>query len=219
MTSGEQGIPAGLRERVFADFRPVRPLARPWKRALALAPLAVALLLLVHVRYGTRADLGVLFVWGLSALQVAVGIGLVMAALREVIPDRSLSPRARFALFAGGFALAIAITYAAWWASGSIAPAAVRYRFWKICFRGTIQVGLPALLLILLLAAKGVMWRPSLVGGLAGLSSGLIADASWRTFCEVAEPAHVFSAHFAGIVVLTLLGVLLGHVAARLSSP
>jgi len=207
MNSSESGVPTGLRERVFADLRPVRPLAEPWKRALAIAPLGLALVAVVHARYGTRADLGAGMLWGLSLLQMAVAVGMVVAALREVIPDRALSVPTQVALFAAGFALAIGVTYLAWHASGTTAPAHLRYLFWKSCFAGTIEVGLPALLAILVLAARGVMWRPGLVGGLGGLGAGLIADASWRTFCNVAEPTHVLSAHVAGIVALAIIGV------------
>jgi hypothetical protein len=206
MSTSDDGVPSALRDRVFADLRPVRPLADPWKRALVLAPLGLALLGLVHLRYGTRGDLGGLLLWGLSLLQIAVGVGLVVAALREVIPDRALSIPVQIVLFAAGFALALGVTYLAWHASGTVAPPQMRYPYWKGCFRGTIEVGLPALLLILLLAARGMMWRPSLVGGLAGLAAGLIADAAWRTFCNVAEPTHVLSAHFAGIVALVVIG-------------
>jgi tellurite resistance protein TehA-like permease len=90
MSTSDHGVPSALRDRVFADLRPVRPLADPWKRALVLAPLGLALLGLVHLRYGTRGDLGGLLLWGLALLQIAVGVGLVVAALREVIPDRAL---------------------------------------------------------------------------------------------------------------------------------
>jgi len=206
MSTSDHGIPSALRDRVFADLRPVRPLAEPWKRALVLAPVGLVLLAAVHVRYGARSDLGVALLWGLSLLQIAVGVGMVVAVLREVIPDRALSVPVQVALFAAGFALAISVTYLAWHASGTVAPPQMRYPYWKSCFRGTIEVGVPALLLILLLASRGTMWRPGLVGGLAGLAAGLMADASWRTFCNVSEPTHVLSAHLAGIVALAVLG-------------
>jgi hypothetical protein len=217
MNSSEPGVPTALRERVIADLRPVRPLADPWKRGLVLVPLAVALMVAVHMRFGTRADLGAAMLWGLSLLQIVAGLATVAAALREVIPDRALSTPVRIALFAGGLGLAIGVTYLAWHASGTTAPAAMRYRFWKACLQHTIEVGLPVLLAILLLAARGVMWRPALVGGLAGLAAGLIADASWRTFCDVAEPSHVLTAHVGGIVALAILGAAMAKVYAWLA--
>ncbi len=208
-----------MRERVRADLRPVRPLADPWKRALVVLPLAVVLIVAVHARYGTRHDLGALLLWGASMLQIAVGLALATAALREVIPGRALSSPARIALLLTGFGLALAVTYLAWHASGTIAPAVRRYRYWSACFRSTIEAGLPALLVLMVLAARGVMWRPGLVGGLVGLAAGLIADASWRTFCNVSEPTHVLSSHIAGIIVLFLAGAVTAKVYARLARP
>ena len=64
---------------------------------------------------------------------------------------------------------------------------------------------------------RGVLWRPGPVGGLAGLAAGLIADASWRTVCNVAEPSHVLTAHFGGIVALAIIGAVTAKVYAWLS--
>lgn len=213
MTTSDSDIPAALRERVFADLRPVRPLAEPWKRALVLVPLGLLLLALVHVRWGTRSDLGGFLLWGLSLLQLAVGVGLVVAALREVIPDRSLSTRASFVLFVAGLGLALAVTYLAWHAQPPVRASRL-YPYWKICFSQTIEIGLPALIAVLALASRGLMWRAGLVGGLAGLAAGLMSDAAWRTFCDVSDPTHVLSAHFAGVVVLAILGAVLGKLVA-----
>ncbi len=215
--STDPGMPAALRDRVFTDLRPVRPLMEPWKRALAVLPMGLLLLAVVHFRWGTRHDLGAVLLWGLSALQIAVGVGMVAAALREVIPDRALSRATQAGLFIAGLALAIGVTYLAWHASPRVAPARFRYPYWRACLSNTIEVGLPALLMILLLAARGVMWRPALVGGLSGLAAGLIADASWRTFCNVTEPGHVISAHFAGIVALSAIGAVLAVLYTRLA--
>ncbi len=215
--SSDPGVPAALRDRVFADLRPVRPLMEPWKRALAVLPMGLFLLAVVHFRWGTRHDLGGVLLWGMSALQIAVGVGMVAAALREVVPDRALSRATQVGLFIAGLGLAMAVTYLAWHASPSTAPARFRYPYWRACLRNTVEVGLPALLLILLLAARGMMWRPALVGGLSGLAAGLIADASWRTVCNVTEPGHVISAHLAGIVALSAIGAVAAAAYARLA--
>jgi hypothetical protein len=206
MSTTEHSLSDALKARVLADLRPVRPLASPWKRAVLLLPIGLALLALVPWRYGLRHDLGGVSLWGLSLLQVAVGFGLVVAALREVVPDRSLSGRTQFVLVAGSLALAVVVTYLSWHVSGTVAPPALRYPYWKGCLEHTVLNGLPALLVILLLATRGLLWRPALVGGLAGLAAGLLSDASWRTFCNVSEPAHVLSAHVGGIVALAILG-------------
>jgi hypothetical protein len=219
MTSSDRTIPPALRDRVFADLRPVRPLREPWQRASFLAPAALLLLGLTHVLYGTRRDLGPLVLWGASAAQVAVAGALAVAALREVIPDRSLGRGRGAALVVLGFASALAVTMLAWQMSPTVAPASKRYVFWVFCLRHTIELGLPVLVVLLALAARGALWRPALVGGLAGLSAGLVADASWRTFCSVSEPGHVLASHFAGVVALVLAGVVGAKVIAVLRRP
>jgi hypothetical protein len=219
MSTSEHGIPPALRARVFADLRPVRPLADPWRRALAVVPVAALLFVAAHVAYGTRRDLGGALLWGASLVQVAMAIGLAVAALREVIPDRSMGPAARVTLFLAGCALALLITGLAWHASGTVAPDAKAYVYWKYCLAHTIEFGLPILTVMLVLASRGVIWRPTLVGGLAGLAAGLSADAAWRTFCSVSEPSHVLTAHFGGIVVLVVTGALAARVVASFRRP
>lgn len=218
----EPSPPAALRKKILSDLRPVRPLAEPRKRALVLLPLGVALVVLVPWRLGLRQDVHVLttlYVWGLSALQMSIGIGLVAAALREVIPGRQIPRTAILLLFASGFVLVIGITYATWHASGTVAPEHLRLPFWKFCFRMPIELSLPGTFLILVLAARGVIWRPVLVGALAGLASGLMSDAGWRTFCDISDPSHVVSAHVAAILAATGIGTVAATVWASLSAP
>jgi hypothetical protein len=215
MSTSEHSLPDVLKARVLADLRPVRPLASPWKRALLLLPIGLALLALTPWRYGVRHDIGGVYLWGLSLLQVGVGFGLVVASLREVLPDRSLSGRTQILLVGGSLAITVAVTYLTWNASLSAAvpvSPADRYPYWKGCLQHTVLNGLPALVVVLALAIRGLLWRPALVGGLAGLAAGLLADASWRTYCGVSEPAHVFSAHVGGIVVLAVLGAIVARI-------
>ena len=212
---------AALRKRILSDLRPVKPLAEPRKRALLLLPLGVALVVLVPWSLGLRNDVHVLtalYVWGLSLLQMSIGIGLVAAALREVIPGRQIPRTGLLLLFASGFVLVIGIIYATWHVSGSVAPEHLRLPFWKFCFRMPIELSLPGTFLILALAARGVIWRPALVGALAGLASGLMSDAGWRTFCEISDPSHVVSAHFAAILATTGIGAAAATVWASISS-
>ncbi|MGE5361594.1 MAG: NrsF family protein [Bacteroidales bacterium] len=219
MTIGDHGMPTALRARVFADLQPVRPLAPPWKRALVVVPAALLLAGLTRLLYGTRQDLGILMLWGASLLQAAVAVALAVAALREVIPDRKLTQKGAVALFALGFGGALVVTMLAWHESPTVAPPSRQYVYWLFCLRHTIVFGLPALAILLALAARGALWRPGLVGTLAGLSAGLLADAGWRTFCSVSEPRHVLTSHFAGVVALVLIGGVAANVVAFLRRP
>ena len=212
-----------LRRAVLSDLRPVKPLKEPWIRALVLLPLGLALLAFVPWRLGVRHDVHVLaafYVWGLSLLQISAGLAVIAAALTEVVPGRQLR-NGRLYVFAGGFAVAVAVTYATWLVSGTVAPEQLRAPFWRICFRMPLELSLPGTVAILALAARGVVWRPALVGSLAGLASGLMSDAAWRTFCDVSQPSHVLSAHFAAIVVGTITGAVLATLWAgfRRSNP
>jgi hypothetical protein len=75
-----------------------------------------------------------------------------------------------------------------------------------------VLLGLPALALAGWLIRRGLTCRPVVAGAFAGLGAGLLADASWRLYCEVSDPQHVLTAHAAGIIVLASLGALAGFV-------
>ena len=95
--------PAELRQQIARDLRPVTPLPRPWKRALVLLPLGVALLAGVPAWFGLRGDAAVLgdgLLWGLSLAQLLFGLLLVTAALREAVPGQGLGPLASAGLLA-----------------------------------------------------------------------------------------------------------------------
>ena len=83
--------PAGLREVIAAELKPVRPLLAPWKRVLVVGILGVVLLVAVPAWYAMRSDaaaLGASLTWGASLLQAGLGLGLAFVALRLVVPGR-----------------------------------------------------------------------------------------------------------------------------------
>ena len=49
-------IPVELRAFIARDLQPVKPLAPPWRRALGLVPVAIALLFAAVVIFGLRRD-------------------------------------------------------------------------------------------------------------------------------------------------------------------
>jgi hypothetical protein len=204
--------------RILADLRPVTPIGRPWRRTLAVVPVAVAMAVAVALGYGVRRDssqVGALVLWGLSALQVVYGIVLVGIALRTSVPGRELSRAATTAAFAAAVGLVAAITGATWLAHASRVPAGAIHTYFTVCFRTPMAVGVPALALTLTLAFRAYPTRPALTGALAGLGAGLLADGSWRTFCEVTDPVHVATSHLAAVAVLTAAGMAAAWLAAR----
>jgi hypothetical protein len=187
---------------VEASIAPVRPLAPPWRRVLLPGIAGLLLLATVPVVYGLRFDaatVGPLRLWGGSLVQIAVGLLLVSRALAESIPGR-LAPRRLVAGTGGvGLLVMVALTGLTFLASPTqVPPDGARY--FEVCATRSLGLGLVPLLVGLALLARGLLVRPLLVGALLGLGAGLLADASWRLYCEVSDPAHVLTAHLLAVV-------------------
>ena len=80
----------GLRDAVERDLRPVRPLWPPSRRALALLPLAMAIVVGIPLLNEFRTDLaslGFFRSWGFSILESLAGLAIVaLTAPGRVIP-------------------------------------------------------------------------------------------------------------------------------------
>lgn len=210
-------MPAALRDRLAADYHPVRPLAAPSARMLWLLPVATLALLAAPVVFDVRADavrLGWLGLWGASGLQVVMGLALMVAALREAVPGRGWTATASALWLAVPLAFVVLVTLNSWQSS----PALVRNGWWFVgvlCFGGSFASGLPVVALASVLAARAYPTRPALAGALLGLGAGLVADAGWRVFCHFSEPAHVLSAHVGAVVMSMLAGSWLASAICR----
>jgi hypothetical protein len=205
-------------ERILADLAPVRRLDRPWRRALPVAVVGALMALAVYLRLGVRHDarlLGGGILWGLSALQMCYGIVLIVFALRVAVPGRAPAARLAIGLLASGAAILAVVTWVTWLTHASRVPHGAEAFYWTVCLRTPLLVGLPALFLTLGLAFRAYPVNPVLTGALAGLGSGLLSDGSWRTFCEVSDPVHVFSSHTASAVLLTLAGMAVAWAVSR----
>ena len=117
MNAERASIPSELRERLAADYRPVRALRSPLVRTMWITPVALVALFAASTWFEVRLDatrLGWLGVWGLSFAQFALGLTVVAAALRESIPGRGWS-RASIALWLAMPILAVvAVTIFSW---------------------------------------------------------------------------------------------------------
>jgi hypothetical protein len=210
-------IPELLRARIAADYEPVRPLASPLLRASWLLPLAVMALFAAPVVFDLRGDaarLGLVGTWGASSLQVAIGLALAGAALREAVPGREWNHTAIALWLAVPLTVILLVTLGSWETS----PAVIRRGWWFVgglCFGGSLASGLPVVALASVLAARAYPTRPAVAGALLGLGAGLMADAGWRLFCHFSEPAHVLSAHVGAVLVSMLAGALLAPVICR----
>jgi hypothetical protein len=211
-------VPARLLEAVRADLQPVRPLAAPWRRTLMLAPAGFLFALLSPLFWGLRQNFASLppgLSWGLSSVQVLIGLVVVGAALREAVPGRTLSGRALGVVVGGAIALEVAITVYTAVRVPTVVPPGAWLRFaWECWFMAGLS-GAPLLLAAAWLAARALPARPWLAGAIYGLGAGLIADSGTRLFCWVSEPAHVLVAHGGSILFLAVLGGLAAAVIER----
>jgi hypothetical protein len=210
----DETVPAALRERIASDLAPVAPLRKPWLRAATALPLAVLLLFAASTIYSLRGDAGRLgwtLTWGLSTVELALGMLLIGFALREAIPGRVWSPPALLASFGAALGAVLLITLATWRVSPTrIVHESVAY-LTSVCFGYPLVAALPVILFAGLLASRAFPLRPQIAGALYGAGAGLLSDAGWRLFCDYSDPAHVLTAHLGAIVAATLLGALTGR--------
>ncbi len=207
----EKRVPAELLSAVRRDLKPVRPLPPPGRRALALLPVALALLAGLPAFWGWRnnfAALGVGLAWGLSALQAFAGLLIAGLALREAVPGRELSAAAVGWTAAAGAALFVALTLVTEHEVPLPVPPGVWVRYAWECFGMAALGSVPALAVVAWLASRALPTRPAVAGALYGLGAGLMADAGVRLFCRVSDPGHVLVAHGGAILFLVLLGAL-----------
>jgi hypothetical protein len=207
----------GLRERIARDLEPVTPLRPPLVRALALVPLAAAIVVAVPALHFFRSDMatiGAVRAWGFSFAQAFAGVAIVAAALRESIPGRSLSRRAVAWTIAVGLlipALSLVLTAS----SFDVGPAPGHgWREGAGCFRASAGAAIPALIVAAMLAARAFPLRPGVAGALYGLGCGLIADAGLRLYCEYSMPQHVVFAHGGAILGAVVAGMVIARLGA-----
>lgn len=202
-------IPPGLLAAVESDLKPVRPLASPARRALALLPLGLALLIAIPAFWGWRSNfsaLGPAVAWGLSGLQALAGLLIVGAALREAVPGRELSRPALAATVGAALVLFAGLTFVTEHVAPAVVPPGVWVRFAWECFWMAAASSVPILAAAAWLAARALPTRPAVAGAVYGLGAGLIADAGVRLFCWVSAPAHVLVAHGGAILFLAAAG-------------
>ena len=200
-------IPHALRSAVEADLRPVRPLATPGRRALALAPLGIALLIGMPAFWVWARHITTLApwpLWSLSPLETVAGLVVLAAAFREAVPGRELSRIALAILIGIAWAGFLVINLAS-----SVAvdvQSATVIRWIGECVAMTATFSVPALAIPAWLVSRALPNRPALTGALCGLGVGLMSDAGLRALCWNGEHVHVLVAHGGAIAMLMALG-------------
>jgi hypothetical protein len=204
----ESHIPDALIDAIKRDLRPVRPLASPQRRALALLPIAIALLvgLPEYWTWKTDAMLAPWPSWGLSALETLLSLVVLAAGFREAVPGRQLSTRALTALIVTACVSFVLINMT------MRSPAGISHALWLRwfgeCIVTAFSFSIPALIAPAWLVSRALPNRPGLTGALCGLGVGLMADAGLRLICWDGDYAHVLVAHGGAILILVALGSL-----------
>jgi len=207
---------ADLRAIVERDLRPVRPLWPPSRRALALLPLALAVMIGVPLVNYFRTDLAALGYfksWGLSVIESLAGLAIIALGLREAVPGRELRARALLIASAVGLVLPLVI-YRLTTETFSVGPRTwSQWQFGMACFRTSVLAAVPVLMASAFLTKRAFPLRRVATGILWGLGCGLIADAGLRLYCEFTTLPHMVLEHFSAVVASMLIGVVLTGVA------
>lgn len=210
--------PDALLDQVGRDLRAVRPWPAPGRDVLRLTPFAFGILVALPFIFGLRKDavaVGPLVMWGVSLIQVALGIALIWMATREGRPARRLPRGAiRTALVAAGF-LVVAVSYVTFSKSPTEVPRGLSpYIAGAVCFFGSTAAATPLFALAAWFHSRFASPHPALAGGLYGAGAALTANAGWRLICPISSPWHVLIAHGGSVVALTLLSALTAHLVA-----
>jgi hypothetical protein len=198
-------VPAALHEAIRRDLEPVRPLASPLRRALALLPLALLLSVAFpalwrwqhHVMPPSPA-------WGLSALETLVSLVVFAGCFREAVPGRRLSTSTVAALL--GLSCLVFVLVNLTTRSPAGIPDALLLQWFGECITTALTWSVPALIAPAWLVARALPGRPTLTGALCGLGTGLMADAGMRLICWDGDYVHVLVAHGGAILLLVALG-------------
>ena len=210
--------PDALLAEVERDLQAVRPWPTPWRDALRLSPLALGIIIGLPVLVGLRRDavaVGPLVMWGVSLIQVGLGIVLIWMATREGRPARRL-PRGvmRAALALAGF-MVVAVSFLTFAKSPTHVPHNVPpWIAGLVCFLGSTLVATPLFALAAWFHSRFVSPRPALAGGLYGAGAALTSNAGWRLICPISTPWHVLTAHGGSVIAITLLSALTAHLVA-----
>jgi len=209
-------VPAALLSAVKRDLAPVRPLASPTRRALALLPVGVILLIGIPMFWAWHRHVARPIewpAWGLSALETAAGLATLTVSFREAIPGRELT-RATWAAVLG-------LVWTCFFAINATTPMLADVpiqttaRWIRQCITEVAMFSVPALAVAGWLVSRALPMRPALTGAACGLGVGMMADAGLRLFCWDGDLLHVVAAHGGAIAILMALGALGARVVER----
>jgi len=211
--------PDALLAEVSRDLHSVRPWPTPWRQALWSTPLAITVIVALPLLVGLRQDagaIGPLVAWGVSLVQVAMGLILIWMASREGTPARRLPGNVTRAAIAAAGLMVLAVSYVTFSRSPTHVPHGTSaWLVGTICYVGGILASAPLFVLAAWFHSRYVSPRPALAGALYGAGAALTANAGWRLICPISTPWHVLTAHGGSAISVAVVSALLAHLVAK----
>jgi hypothetical protein len=202
-----------LMSRIAADLRPVRPVHSAKTRSaavLAIAAIAGALLLAtIGMRHDLASFASAWFVAMLLA-RVAVGALLIFLALKDAIPaSGTFGAMMKIAAAFGVVVLLVAPPLYAWSvgsSSTSVGP--------MFCYPLILAVAFPSFVGLLILLMRAYPLHPLRTAALAGLGSGILAEAALFVACSNSAAMHGSLVHGGAGVTIAIFGAIAGWLIA-----
>jgi hypothetical protein len=169
---------------------------------------AVALLLT-----SLRSDLAQLPMWigwGGAGLQLVLGLGLIVLALRQSVPGEGAPGGASMTWLAVTMAVQVAVGVLTAHFSGGTAPGGHAVAHGVGCMASDAAMALPAALVTFWLLLRALPTRSPLAGLLGGAGAGVSADGLLHLICPMSDLHHVLVWHTGAIVLLAVGGLLAG---------
>lgn len=204
----EHDLLTQLKSEIEPDLAPVRPLGAPSSRALWLLATWVVLMGGILAVFGPRQDIGVLGIWrsvGFSMIEVAFCFMLVIVSLRFSIPALAGSLSTALLWVAGALLVHFLISWATLGRSAVSPASGHEWRAGLACLSAITALSLAPLALAAFLMLRGLLMRPILAFVLAGLASGVGAEAAWRLHCTYSNWDHVLTFHSGALVLVPLV--------------
>ena len=212
-------VPEALASRIFIDFQPVRPVLPIRARALIVIAIAVIAAAGLLAANGLRADLAALpadMFAGMVMIRILLGVSLIGLALGEAIPAGGHTARWRSAWLTAGVGglFVLPAVFAALIGSRShdatLGP-------W-FCFPFIIAVSVPSFIVVNVLLRRGYALCPIRAGLIAGLGTGILAEAAQFAACANSAVGHQWLMHGGAVVSLAALGAIVGWFESRTRS-
>ncbi|HVS33828.1 MAG TPA: NrsF family protein [Thermoanaerobaculia bacterium] len=212
MTDQRRAEFSALASKIVGDLGAIRPLLPPEARTLVVALLAASAATTVLLVLGLRTDIHTLpsgIFLSLLAARIAVGLALILFALREAIPAATPHPGARAVAIASGFGALFFFPHLfAWIAEAREAVSSA------VCITGMLAVSLPSLAITFWLIGRGYAFHPVHSGVLAGLGSGVLAEAAQFLVCPGTSPFHGCAVHGGAAIGTAACGAFIGWLIA-----